>query len=37
MHSLVELRRNFDGKNWTAAEAARVLRAFRDTSLKAPE
>lgn len=37
MHSLVEFRRNFDGKNWTAAEAARVLRAFRDTSLNAPE
>jgi len=37
MNSLVEFRRNFDGKNWTAAESARVLRAFRDTSLKAPE
>lgn len=37
MHALVEFRRNFDGKNWTAEETARVLRTFRNVSLTAPE
>ncbi|MGO4650222.1 hypothetical protein AB4068_00855 [Arthrobacter sp. 2RAF22] len=33
LNALVEFRRNVDGKNWTAAEVARVLREFRMTSL----
>jgi hypothetical protein len=36
MNALIEFRRNFACRNWTAEEIARVLREFRNTSLKAP-